>query len=256
MAVTIPTDDFLTLLKAARITSYKGKDDPTLASAYVTTVTIDDPSGSGTTSALTAISTDALVVGQITYPCEGSIDPLLLDLSQVAWLEKMLSQAKKNMAELEGKNSDFTVSLTVGGDGMLIVETLTNGMKGEKDTRGEINLGNPDDFPVQVAMSDLNQVKIAPPKDDGNNPIPEGRLQSSTKVQSDVLSGALGVFKEPVNQWTLGHIAGRRVFTSGGVWRAVVPGSVPESDLDVNEPDVETVPVPTSGAPVDDQGDD
>lgn len=242
MSVIVSTDDFINLIKAAKVTSYNKADDPTLICAHLHTVSADGPEA-GTVTKLVATSTDGIVSGQYAVEAEGALDsPILLDLTATKWLIDMLGTARKKMKAEAGNQAEFTVELKVvadsaGGPGALEVQTLTDGVVGQFDTKGNPPLAEADDFPYVTVLRELRGIKRNQVRNDDGEDVQDGPAVAVDKAQIDVEKGITAVFGEPVIRYPLGHTANRRALTCGE-WIGSVPGTLVPGHADPDNPDV------------------
>lgn len=226
MAVIIDTDDFVELLKAAQVTTFTGKDDPIMRCVYLDTTRAAGEEV-GEEDVIVALSGDRNVWGQYTCPADGTLsNPLVIDIAANKWIISSVTAAKKNMQELEGKNAECRVSLSITGthgkDARLVVQTTTDGIRGEKDIEAIIPLET-EDYPVVTAEQYLSGQSFKVAGQDIDD-LPDGAVMGFDSSATAVMDKISGVLKDSVMQYPTGHSAGRRILTCGPRWRGSVPG--------------------------------
>lgn len=242
-AVVIDTDDFVELLKAAQVTTFTGKDDPVMRCVYLDTTRTDATAGSEET--LVAFSGDRSVWGQYSCPAEGELEsPLVIDIAANKWIISSVTAAKKNMQELEGKNAECRVNLSLTGTAStgqrLVVQTTTDGIRGDKDIEAIIPLET-EPWPVTTAEQYLSGKHFNVAGSDVDD-LPDGKVMGFDSSATTVMDKISGVIKDNVMQYPTGHSAGRRILTCGPRWRGSVPGYsfTPEQ---AEEPTVEFISI-------------
>lgn len=250
--VTVSSDDFLTLLAAAKTTVYSGKEsDPALSCIYLATSRTEGEEGE--TDVLVAVASDGIVVGQTTIEADGQLPhPILVDLKANSWVTALVKNAKTNMQKLEGKGIDCTVELAVTGSedgtgGFLQLQTKTDSVPGPHDNRGIVPLADVE-YPIGDVMNDLiptvRKEMVANIVDASGTQqrvtLPDGQVVGYSDSQVNLMKAISAAVGEPVHQYNHGHTANRRTLVCGSVWRGTVPGFEFDPAIAV-EPAVEIV---------------
>lgn len=228
MTVSIETEDFVAALKAAQVTTFTGKDDPLMRCVYLTTTRAEVGDEPGEHDVLVAVSGDRIVWGQYVCQVDGQLDhPIVLDIAANRWIISSVTAAKKNMQELEGKNAVCTVTLSLtsaaGGGERLLVQTMTDGIRGEKDLESilPLELG---EYPVDAADMYLSGRPFSEAGTDYSELPDDGSVMGFDSSATAVMDKIGATLKDVVLQYPISHPAGRRILTCGESWRGSVPG--------------------------------
>ena len=224
--VTIDTDDFVEMMKAAQVTTYSGKDDPIMRCVLLDTTRAAGQE-SGEEDVIVAVSGDRNVWGQYTCPAQGQLErPLVIDIAANKWLISSVTAAKKNMQELEGKNAECAVNLSLMGDkadgARLVIRTTTDGIRGEKDIETIVPLES-EEYPLETAEQYLCGEPFTVAGEDYSD-LEDGSVMGFDSSATGVMDKISSTLKETVMQYPTGHSAGRRILTCGPRWRGSVPG--------------------------------
>lgn len=256
--VTVSSDDFLTLLSAAKTTVYSGKEaDPALVCIYLASARAQGEEGE--TDVLVAVSSDGLMSGQTIIEADGQLPhPILVDLKANSWVTALVKNAKTNMQKLEGKGIECTVELAVTGSeqglgGFLHLQTKTDTVPGPHDNKGIVPLSDTE-YPIGDVMNDLTptvrRTMNANITDASGTQkrveLPDGQVMGYSDSQINLMKAITAAVGEPVLQYHQGHTANRRTLTCGSVWRGTVPGYEFDPDI-AEEPSVELVDLKDKG---------
>lgn len=242
MSVKIPADQFPLLFKAAKVTAYKGKEDPTSRCVYLHSTRGESMDEPGETDYLVATTTDGSSHGQIAIEVDGQLPhPVLFDMDFVTGILSHVKTAQKKMKEECGKQAELTVELRLrgseAGGETLVVQTLTDGFPGEYDTTSTTNTADYTDFPILAVTRQLEGGNETDPVDSDGRPLPEGNAYVLSSAEAKVASGIQAVLSDyHVFSFPQGHAAARRVLTCGP-WRGSVPGPQYSADDDLDTPE-------------------
>lgn len=243
MSVKIPADQFPLLFKAAKVTAYKGKDDPTSRCVYLHSTRAESLEEPGDTDFLVATTTDGSSHGQVAIEVDGQFPhPVLFDMDFVTGILSHVKTAQKKMKEECGKQAELTVELRLRGSDSgegetLVVQTLTDGFPGEHDTTSTTNTADYTDFPILAVTGQLSGGNEDTPLDPDGLPLPEGNAYVISASEAKVASGIQSVFSDfQVFAFPQGHSAARRILTCGP-WRGSVPGPQYSAEADVDNPE-------------------
>lgn len=238
MVATMLNEDFVKLLSSTAVTASTSADDPDLNAVVVGTTRIEWD-GPGTDNVMAAVSTDGLVSGQCIYECDGDLPLLKFALDQ----SQLLITVAKNVARIvkkTDKEAEATVELSiVEGGAFLLVRTLTDGDSSPNDSKHYVPLQDVTTFPLTTTLADLRDKGNSMVFDQTGGELPSGAMQAFSGSALDTLNKIAGVFKEPVELYTLGHPAAKVNFTCGGHFRGVISAHVYSADVDVDSPMVE-----------------
>jgi hypothetical protein len=147
--LTASTVDVLTLIKYVKLTTYKGKDDPTLSSIVLYTVSGQVGEEVGGDTLLVAASSDGAVAGQYAIPVIGTLSgPVVIPETDIAWLATMLTT---DLREHKSDGAETTVRMTFDmTNGVMSVRALADGAESENDRRGFVSLDTSGDYPLDT----------------------------------------------------------------------------------------------------------
>lgn len=239
MSVTLQTNDFTLLLKAAKLTTFpKPDEDGILSGLYLYTTEGESGEDVGVGTLLVAIGYDGATVGQFAVPCSGTLPrPILLPYRDTAWLSSMCETAKKTAGKVD-KEADHTVELIISGSSLL-VKTLSDGHPAEYDVDGRCAILDSTQYPVREASNRLRTKGIGESVPDDADALVRvfgvsslGIMQKAAKT----LKTPIRVFPSPIN-------GGPAILTDGVRWRAVTSVEPYEGDT-AGVPDIEPIVIP------------
>lgn len=252
--ITVSNDDLTRLLECAPVTCSTAKEDTATRCIHLSTARIPNPEGPGEITALVATTTDQIVAGQFTVPCEGTLsEPILLPLQDNRWIVSSIKNVKKLMREEQGKNAECAVILkpvSTAGSGApdrLVITSTTNGFAGSSnELHNEIGLYTGGDFPLGEAMRYLSP---APEKEakssDDNKPLSSGQVIGLDGTSAKTLADIAAKSKLTPLIYAVGHSCGRRLVTAGDNWLCSIPGYL-HTTVEDEGPGVELVNVSPS----------
>lgn len=147
--LTASTVDVLTLIKYVKLTTYKGKDDPTMSSIVLYTVDGQVGDEVGGDTLLVAASSDGSVAGQYAIQVNGKLtSPVVIPETDIAWLATMLTT---DLREHKSDGADTTVRMNFDmTNGVMSVRALTDGVESENDRRGFVSLDTSGNYPMDT----------------------------------------------------------------------------------------------------------
>ena len=238
MSLTLVTEDFTTLLAAAKLTTYsKPREDAILSGLYLYTTEGESGEDVGVGTLLIGIGYDGATVGQFAVPCSGTLPhPVLLPNQDAGWITQMCNTAKGH-AKNADKDAEHTVELTVSGTALLI-KTLTDGFPAEYDTEGRVGLIEVSQYPAREAGNRLNTSGIVggvPSDPDALVKVYGAQSLTIMKNAAKTLKTTIRVFPSPIN-------GGPAILTDGVRWRAVTSVE-PYEGATAGLPDIDPIAV-------------